>query len=125
MSCLKCFKTFGKSFRYCISTLILCLGDKVAGEIDQLTGMDPVQIKADVETQGEFVESLASEVRAASFSNVGEVVEFVNWLDDELSFLVSFHKPQICQNENTLPVYPVPLNICIGLIGSMSISLSL
>ncbi|KAG2617337.1 hypothetical protein PVAP13_3NG180218 [Panicum virgatum] len=45
-------------------------------------------VKADVETQGEFVESLASEVRAASFVNIDVVVEFVNWLDEELSFLV-------------------------------------
>lgn len=49
-----------------------------------------LQIKADVETQGEFVESLAAEVRAASFSNIEEVVEFVVWLDEELSFLVTF-----------------------------------
>jgi hypothetical protein len=47
------------------------------------------QVKADVETQGEFVESLASEVRAASFVNIDDVVAFVNWLDEELSFLVS------------------------------------
>ena len=48
-----------------------------------------LQVKADVETQGEFVESLASEVRAASFVNIDVVVEFANWLDEELSFLVS------------------------------------
>nr|GLL43464.1 protein CHUP1, chloroplastic [Ipomoea trifida] len=45
-------------------------------------------VKADVETQGDFVQSLASEVRAASFSNVDDLVAFVNWLDEELSFLV-------------------------------------
>ncbi|KAK8928182.1 hypothetical protein KSP39_PZI017169 [Platanthera zijinensis] len=45
-------------------------------------------VKADVETQGEFVQSLASEVRAASFANVEDLVTFVNWLDEELSFLV-------------------------------------
>ncbi|KAG2625582.1 hypothetical protein PVAP13_3KG216000 [Panicum virgatum] len=45
-------------------------------------------VKADVETQGEFVESLASEVRGASFVNIDVVVAFVNWLDEELSFLV-------------------------------------
>ena len=48
-----------------------------------------LQVKADVETQGEFVESLASEVRGASFVNIDVVVAFVNWLDEELSFLVS------------------------------------
>lgn len=46
------------------------------------------QVKADVETQGDFVESLAAEVRAASFTNVDDLVAFVNWLDEELSFLV-------------------------------------
>ncbi|XP_055809772.1 protein CHUP1, chloroplastic isoform X1 [Solanum dulcamara] len=45
-------------------------------------------VKADVESQGEFVESLATEVRAASFTNIEDLVAFVNWLDEELSFLV-------------------------------------
>lgn len=46
-------------------------------------------MKADVETQGDFVISLATEVRAASFSKIEDLVAFVNWLDEELSFLVS------------------------------------
>lgn len=46
-------------------------------------------MKADVETQGDFVMSLATEVRAASFSKIEDVVAFVNWLDEELAFLVS------------------------------------
>lgn len=45
-------------------------------------------VKADVETQGDFVQSLATEVRAATFSNIDDLVTFVNWLDEELSFLV-------------------------------------
>lgn len=45
-------------------------------------------VKADVETQGDFVQSLATEVRAATFSNINDLVTFVNWLDEELSFLV-------------------------------------
>ncbi|CAN0876531.1 Protein CHUP1, chloroplastic [Linum grandiflorum] len=45
-------------------------------------------VKADVETQGDFVQSLATEVRAASFSNINDLLAFVNWLDEELSFLV-------------------------------------
>ncbi|KAK9060003.1 hypothetical protein SSX86_020707 [Deinandra increscens subsp. villosa] len=45
-------------------------------------------VKADVETQGDFVESLASEVRAASFADIEDLLAFVNWLDEELSFLV-------------------------------------
>jgi len=47
-----------------------------------------MQIKADVETQGEFVMSLAAEVRAAAYNDIKDVVDFVGWLDDELSFLV-------------------------------------
>lgn len=47
-----------------------------------------IQVKADVETQGDFVQSLAAEVRAASFTTVEDLVAFVNWLDEELSFLV-------------------------------------
>ncbi|KAL0925599.1 hypothetical protein M5K25_003956 [Dendrobium thyrsiflorum] len=45
-------------------------------------------VKADVETQGDFVQSLAAEVRAASFTNIQDLLAFVNWLDEELSFLV-------------------------------------
>ncbi|KAG0611672.1 hypothetical protein M758_7G157100 [Ceratodon purpureus] len=45
-------------------------------------------IKADVETQGEFVMSLATEVRVAAYHDIKDVVEFVTWLDEELSFLV-------------------------------------
>ncbi|KAG0560087.1 hypothetical protein KC19_10G153600 [Ceratodon purpureus] len=45
-------------------------------------------IKADVETQGDFVMSLAAEVRAATYNDIKDVVDFVAWLDDELSFLV-------------------------------------
>lgn len=49
-----------------------------------------IQVKADVETQGDFVMSLATEVRAASFTNIEDLVSFVNWLDEELSFLVCY-----------------------------------
>ncbi|KAL2900855.1 Protein CHUP1 chloroplastic [Bienertia sinuspersici] len=45
-------------------------------------------VKADVETQADFVQSLATEVRAASFTDVEDLVAFVNWLDEELSYLV-------------------------------------
>jgi len=47
-----------------------------------------LSVKADVETQGDFVQSLATEVRAASYTNIKDVVDFVHWLDEELSFLV-------------------------------------
>lgn len=48
-----------------------------------------VQIKADVATQGEFVNSLIREVNNAVYQNIEDVVAFVKWLDDELGFLVS------------------------------------
>ncbi|GAA0148123.1 non-motor actin binding protein [Lithospermum erythrorhizon] len=43
-----------------------------------------IAVKADVETQGDFARFLATEVRAASFVNVDDLVAFVNWLDEEL-----------------------------------------
>ncbi|XP_027365460.1 protein CHUP1, chloroplastic-like isoform X3 [Abrus precatorius] len=57
------------------------------GEIENRSSF-LLAVKADVETQGDFVTSLASEVRAASFSKIEDLVAFVNWLDEELSFLV-------------------------------------
>ena len=64
-----------------------------------------LQVKADVETQGEFVESLANEVRAASFINIDDVAAFVNWLDEELSFLVSSpNRPSILHLCYKVPV---------------------
>ncbi|XP_020586322.1 protein CHUP1, chloroplastic-like [Phalaenopsis equestris] len=45
-------------------------------------------IKADVETQGEFVNSLIKEVNTAVYRDIEDVVAFVKWLDDELCFLV-------------------------------------
>lgn len=39
--------------------------------------------------QAEFVKSLAQEVRAAEYDKIEDVVAFVSWLDEELSFLVS------------------------------------
>ncbi|CAJ1932243.1 unnamed protein product [Sphenostylis stenocarpa] len=57
------------------------------GEIENRSSF-LLAVKADVETQGDFVMSLAAEVRAASFSDINDLVGFVNWLDEELSFLV-------------------------------------
>ncbi|XP_034597320.1 protein CHUP1, chloroplastic isoform X1 [Setaria viridis] len=47
-----------------------------------------VAVQADVDTQGDFVRTLAAEVRDATFANIEDVVAFVAWLDEELSFLV-------------------------------------
>eukprot|EP00268_Persea_americana_P040363 TRINITY_DN40062_c2_g1_i1.p1 TRINITY_DN40062_c2_g1~~TRINITY_DN40062_c2_g1_i1.p1 ORF type:complete len:999 (+),score=288.55 TRINITY_DN40062_c2_g1_i1:180-3176(+) len=57
------------------------------GEIENRSAF-LLAVKADVETQGDFVQSLATEVRASSFTNIEDLVSFVNWLDEELSFLV-------------------------------------
>ncbi|KAK7309993.1 hypothetical protein RJT34_07173 [Clitoria ternatea] len=57
------------------------------GEIENRSSF-LLAVKADVETQGDFVMSLADEVRAASFTDINDLVAFVNWLDEELSFLV-------------------------------------
>ncbi|XVF40366.1 hypothetical protein PTKIN_Ptkin01aG0107500 [Pterospermum kingtungense] len=45
-------------------------------------------IKTDVEIQGDFIRFLIKEVENAAFSNIEDVVPFVKWLDDELSYLV-------------------------------------
>lgn len=57
------------------------------GEIENRSSF-LLAVKADVETQGDFVQSLATEIRAASFTKIEDLVAFVNWLDEELSFLV-------------------------------------
>ncbi|KAL2324866.1 hypothetical protein Fmac_023924 [Flemingia macrophylla] len=68
----------------------MCASDarsNMIGEIENRSSF-LIAVKADVETQGEFVMSLATEVRSASFSKTEDLVAFVNWLDEELSFLV-------------------------------------
>ncbi|CAK8577602.1 unnamed protein product [Lathyrus sativus] len=45
-------------------------------------------IKTDVETQGDFIRYLIKEVEGAAFMDIEDVVPFVKWLDDELSYLV-------------------------------------
>ncbi|KAE9597217.1 hypothetical protein Lal_00007950 [Lupinus albus] len=45
-------------------------------------------IKTDVETQRDFIRYLIKEVEGAAFTNIEDVVPFVKWLDDELSYLV-------------------------------------
>ncbi|KAL8143956.1 hypothetical protein V2J09_016988 [Rumex salicifolius] len=47
-----------------------------------------LSIKTDVETQGDFIRFLIKEIEDAAFSAIEDVVSFVKWLDDELSYLV-------------------------------------
>lgn len=49
-----------------------------------------MQIKTDVETQGDFIRFLIKEIEHAAFTDIVDVVPFVKWLDDELSYLVNF-----------------------------------
>lgn len=42
-----------------------------------------------METQGDFIRFLIREVETAAFSDIEDVVPFVKWLDDELSYLVN------------------------------------
>ncbi|XWS58029.1 hypothetical protein CRYUN_Cryun09bG0223800 [Craigia yunnanensis] len=44
-------------------------------------------IKADVETKGEFIDSLIHKVLAATYTDIADVLKFVDWLDSELSSL--------------------------------------
>ncbi|WOL03232.1 protein CHUP1, chloroplastic isoform X2 [Canna indica] len=44
-------------------------------------------IKADVETKGDFIKHLIEKVRTASFTDMEDVLTFVDWLDGELSTL--------------------------------------
>ncbi|VFQ89072.1 unnamed protein product [Cuscuta campestris] len=45
-------------------------------------------IKTDVEVQGDFIRFLIKEVESAAFTDIEDVLLFVKWLDDELSYLV-------------------------------------
>lgn len=47
-----------------------------------------MQIRSDVERQGDLIRFLIKEVEGAAFVNIDGVVSFVKWLDDELSRLV-------------------------------------
>lgn len=45
-------------------------------------------VKSDVETKGDFVRSLIREVQGAAYTDIDDVLGFVQWLDDELASLV-------------------------------------
>ncbi|GBG69767.1 hypothetical protein CBR_g4598 [Chara braunii] len=45
-------------------------------------------VMTDVEVQRDFINDLAREIRSCAFSVIEDVVEFVKWMDEELSFLV-------------------------------------
>jgi len=47
------------------------------------------QIRADIETKGDFINDLIKKVVEAAYIDIEDVLNFVNWLDGELSSLVS------------------------------------
>ncbi|XP_071921542.1 protein CHUP1, chloroplastic-like [Coffea arabica] len=71
----------------CDASDVANVRSSMIGEIENRSSY-LLAIKADVETQGEFVNSLIQEVNNAMYQNIEDVVAFVKWLDDELCFLV-------------------------------------
>ncbi|KAJ8447964.1 hypothetical protein Cgig2_028840 [Carnegiea gigantea] len=59
----------------------------LVGEIENRSAY-LLAIKTDVETQGDFIRFLIKEVETAAFADIEDVVSFVKWLDDELSYLI-------------------------------------
>lgn len=53
------------------------------------------QIKADVETKAEFINDLMKKVHTSSFADVEQVLTFVDWLDQQLSTLVTKEQHKI------------------------------
>nr|XP_028955461.1 protein CHUP1, chloroplastic-like isoform X2 [Malus domestica] len=66
---------------------VFALTKNMIGEIENRSSY-VLAIKSEVETQGEFVNFLISEVESAKFTNIADVEAFVNWLDRQLSSLV-------------------------------------
>ncbi|XP_068334039.1 INCREASED PETAL GROWTH ANISOTROPY 1-like protein 2 [Pyrus communis] len=60
--------------------------NSIVGEI-QNRSAHLLAIKADVQTKGEFVNDLIQKVLAAAYTDVEDVLKFVDWLDVELSSL--------------------------------------
>ncbi|CAN6726734.1 unnamed protein product [Malus baccata var. baccata] len=60
--------------------------NSIVGEI-QNRSAHLLAIKADVQTKGEFINDLIQKVLAAAYTDVEDVLKFVDWLDVELSSL--------------------------------------
>ncbi|KAF9667143.1 hypothetical protein SADUNF_Sadunf16G0302500 [Salix dunnii] len=71
----------------CDASDVANVRSNMIGEIENRSS-HLIAIRADVETQGEFVNSLIREVNGAVYQDIEDVVAFVKWLDDELGFLV-------------------------------------
>ncbi|XP_068327337.1 INCREASED PETAL GROWTH ANISOTROPY 1-like protein 2 [Pyrus communis] len=60
--------------------------NSIVGEI-QNRSAHLLAIKADVQTKGEFINDLIQKVLAAAYTDIEDVLKFVDWLDVELSSL--------------------------------------
>ncbi|MCL7021743.1 hypothetical protein MKW94_024316, partial [Papaver nudicaule] len=60
--------------------------NSIVGEI-QNRSSHLLAIKRDVETKGEFVNSLIDKVQTSAYSSIDDVLKFVDWLDGELASL--------------------------------------
>ncbi|KAI5572320.1 hypothetical protein BDE02_10G004500 [Populus trichocarpa] len=58
----------------------------IVGEI-QNRSTHLLAIKADIETKGDFINGLIQKVLAAAYTDIEDVLKFVDWLDGELSSL--------------------------------------
>ncbi|XWS14309.1 hypothetical protein CRYUN_Cryun36dG0111100 [Craigia yunnanensis] len=65
---------------------VISVHSSIVGEI-QNRSAHLLAIKADVETKGEFINSLIHKVLAAAYTDIADVLKFVEWLDSELSSL--------------------------------------
>ncbi|XVE82377.1 hypothetical protein DITRI_Ditri15bG0143400 [Diplodiscus trichospermus] len=65
---------------------VISVHSSIVGEI-QNRSAHLLAIKADVETKGEFINSLNHKVLAAAYTDIEDVLKFVDWLDSELSTL--------------------------------------
>ncbi|KAF8387605.1 hypothetical protein HHK36_026258 [Tetracentron sinense] len=59
----------------------------IVGEIQNRSSHLLAVSISDVETKGEFIEVLIQKVQAAAYSNIDDVLKFMDWLDGELSSL--------------------------------------
>ncbi|ESW26479.1 hypothetical protein PHAVU_003G122900 [Phaseolus vulgaris] len=66
--------------------VVISAHSSIVGEI-QNRSAHLLAIRADIETKGEFVNDLIKKVVDAAFTDIEEVLKFVNWLDGKLSSL--------------------------------------
>ncbi|XP_074584215.1 INCREASED PETAL GROWTH ANISOTROPY 1-like protein 2 isoform X2 [Curcuma longa] len=70
----------------CSSSLSSNVHSGIVGEL-QHRSAHLLAIKADVETKGQLIKHLIEKVQSSSFSNMEDVLRFVDWLDGQLSTL--------------------------------------